>query len=51
MVVALRSAFEGKPKAHIVEGPRTTIVYVMPLNVSPHEAMRAYNAEVEKSVR
>ncbi len=48
LVVALGSALEGKPKTQIVEGPRTTIAYVMPKDVSPLEAMRAYKAELDK---
>ncbi|MEO7323418.1 MAG: OmpA family protein [Dokdonella sp.] len=48
LVVAMGSALEGKPKTQIVEGPRTTIAYVMPQNVSPLEVMRAYRAELAK---
>ncbi|MEO5626149.1 MAG: OmpA family protein [Dokdonella sp.] len=47
LVVALGSALEGKPKTLMVEGPRTTIAYVMPQDVSPLEAMRAYKAELD----
>lgn len=48
LVVAMGSALEGKPKTEIVEGPRTTIAYVMPQDVSPLEAMRAYKTELDK---
>jgi len=48
LVIALGSAMDDKPKTMIVEGPRTTIVYVMPKDVSPLEAARAYQAELEK---
>ncbi|MEO5560319.1 MAG: OmpA family protein [Dokdonella sp.] len=48
LVVALGSALEGKPKTLIVEGPRTTIAYVMPQDVSTLEALRAYKAELDK---
>lgn len=48
MAFALGSALDGKPKTRIVEGPRTTIAYVMPQDVSPLEAMRAYKAELDK---
>lgn len=48
VVVALGSALEGKPETLIVEGPRTTIAYVMPPDASPLEAVRAYKAELDK---
>ncbi len=48
LVIALGSAMDDKPKTKTVEGPRTTIVYVMPKDVSPLEAVRAYRAELEK---
>ncbi|MBK7043222.1 MAG: hypothetical protein IPH50_05670 [Rhodanobacteraceae bacterium] len=48
MVVGVGSALEGKPKTLMVEGPRTTIAYVMPRDASPLEAMRAYKAEIDK---
>jgi outer membrane protein OmpA-like peptidoglycan-associated protein len=48
LVVALGSALEGKPETRIVEGPRTTIAYVLPQDVSALEALRAYKAEVEQ---
>lgn len=48
LVLALGSAMDDKPKTMTVEGPRTTIVYVMPKDVSPLEAVRAYQAELEK---
>ena len=47
-VIALGSALEDKPKTTVVEGAITTIIYVMPKDVSPLEALRAYQAELEK---
>ncbi len=48
VVIGLSSAGNEKPKTKMVEGPRTTIVYVMPKDVSTLEALRGYQAELEK---
>jgi len=48
LVITLGSVKEDKPKTKTVEGPRTTIVYVMPKDVSTLEAVRAYQSELEK---
>lgn len=48
LVIALGSARVDSPKTMTVEGMRTTIVYVMPKDVSPLEAVRAYKTELEK---
>lgn len=46
--VALGPVLDDKPKIANVEGVHTTIVYVMPKDVSPTEAIRAYQAELTK---
>lgn len=46
--VALGPVLDANPKLASVEGVHTTIVYVMPQDVSPLEAIRAYQAEVGK---
>lgn len=48
MVIGLSSARADKPKTTTAEGPRTTIVYVMPKDVSTLEALRGYQNELEK---
>ena len=48
MVVALSSVAIDKPKLSTVEGARTTLVYVLPKDVSTLEAVRAYQAELGK---
>jgi hypothetical protein len=51
MQVALGPVLDDKPKITTVEGIHTTIVYVMPKDVSTLEAVRAYQAELSKVAR
>ncbi|MEO6226860.1 MAG: OmpA family protein [Thermomonas sp.] len=48
MVIGLSSAQADKPKTTTAEGPRTTLVYVMPKDVSTLEALRGYQNELAK---
>lgn len=48
LTLALSNKADGKNKTRTVEGMRTTIVYVMPKDLSPLEAIRAYQAELAK---
>ncbi|MEO8161355.1 MAG: OmpA family protein [Arenimonas sp.] len=48
MQVALGPVLDDKPKIATVEGVHTTLVYVMPQDVSTLEAVRAYQAELSK---
>lgn len=48
MQVALGPVLDDKPKIDTVEGVHTTLVYVMPQDVSTLEAVRAYQAELSK---
>jgi OOP family OmpA-OmpF porin len=48
VTLALSNKADGKNKTKSVEGQRTTIVYVMPKDLSPLEAIRAYQAELAK---
>jgi OOP family OmpA-OmpF porin len=48
MQVALGPVLDDKPKIATAEGMHTTLVYVMPQDVSTLEAVRAYQAELSK---
>lgn len=48
VTLALSNKSDGKNKTKTVEGQRTTIVYVMPRDLSSLEAIRAYQIELAK---
>lgn len=48
LVMALGPVKDDEPKTLAIEGAHTTLVYVMPSDVSTLEALRAYQSELEK---